>query len=95
MLFFHFLGDMVFQSEWMCREKYKSFFWMFAHSVLWTGCIYAGFLFNGIEIGLLSVLFLAIAHGAMDMTEHPHFKGVDLDFWFHALQIVLVYIKEI
>ncbi len=38
-IFAHFVGDYVFQSGWMSKEKKNSWWIMVAHCVLYAGCI--------------------------------------------------------
>lgn len=39
LIFAHFIGDWGLQSEWMAENKRRSRLVLFAHCMIWTGCI--------------------------------------------------------
>lgn len=97
-LFFHALGDFVFQSPWMIKNKYDNNFVMTFHCILWTGIITLGFEFIlNIPLGLLSICFLFGGHYFMDKLNHPFVKRnmagktFDLDLFFHIVQLLVIY----
>lgn len=98
LLFFHMIGDFVFQSAFMCEHKYDSKFLMFSHCVLWTGAIAFGFFFLwNVSLNVYQLSFLFVGHYLMDLFKHPFVKEsdkakiFDFDFFFHAVQLVIVY----
>lgn len=38
-IFAHFIGDWALQSRWLAENKEDNLFIMYAHSMIWTGCI--------------------------------------------------------
>lgn len=98
LLFFHLIGDLVFQNTFMYEHKYDSKFLMFSHCVLWTGGIALGFFFFwDISLNIYQLSFLLIGHYLMDCFRHPFVKEnkkamiFDFDFFFHMTQLIIVY----
>lgn len=80
LIFAHFIGDWAFQSEWVAENKGKYWFVMFAHCMIWTGCIcafYVAFVRNDVDWGMWGmrgtivawwkILFLFGGHYICDM----------------------------
>lgn len=65
LIFAHFIGDWALQSEWMATNKYKYWFVMLAHCIIWTGCVCLA-----LEcLGMLStwkICFLYVGHCVCD-----------------------------
>ncbi len=98
LLFFHTVGDFVFQNDWMLKNKTKSLYILIAHSIVWAGVIAFGFfLMWGIELASKPLIFLFLGHLVMDSLNHPlvprYKKGLcfDFDYLFHITQLLIVY----
>ncbi len=98
LLFFHMIGDFVFQNTFMYERKYDSKFSMFSHCILWTGAIAFGFFFLwDVSLNVYQLSFLFTGHYLMDYFRHPFVKEdkkatiFDFDFFFHIMQLVIVY----
>lgn len=83
----------------MSENKHTYGFVMFFHCVLWTGIIALGFEYIlKLPLDEFSICFLLGGHYLMDKQKHPFAnkdkagKTFDLDFVFHFIQLLLVYI---
>ena len=82
LIFIHFIADWALQSEWVAINKGKYWFVMFAHCIIWTGCIYFGLIFFDIKVNLYNpvpmwkLLFLFIGHYLVDLWKCRVYKKV-------------------
>ena len=95
LIFAHCIGDIVFQSEFIAKNKGEISIVMIWHSIIWTGCICIALQFF-VEIYLWEILFLFIGHYICDLWKCKSTKKFPslhlyLDQIFHLLQILMVY----
>ena len=96
LLFAHFIGDIALQQDWIAQNKGKYWYIMFAHCIIWSGCVALVLLLMGL-LAPWKVIFLVIGHYLMD-----HWKAnkprsystwwyVYPDQAWHFIQIGIVY----
>ena len=96
LIFAHYIGDWGLQSTWMAENKNKYFEVMFAHCMIWTGCVCIGLEYLGIY-HIWKVIFLFVGHWIVDKWKADRYKS-DKDMWMlhvdqvaHILQLIIVY----
>jgi hypothetical protein len=102
LLFFaHCIGDFVFQSEWMAKQKTRGeycYYIIFIHSFIWAGCIgITLYVLNSFNSYLL--IFLLLGHFGSDaikakqtyLKQKPIFF---LDQLWHVIQLEVVYLLK-
>ena len=93
----HFIGDFGLQSEWMSRVKGKYSYILFAHAIIWTGCVCVALQYLGI-LSTWKFIFLAVVHYFVDKIRTSQAKDEYKDFWMlypdqvvHMIQLLVVY----
>jgi len=96
-VFAHFFGDIVFQSDWQSQTKGRIPYVMFCHCMIWTATISITLQYLG-KFALWKVPFLIIGHYIMDKYkcgkthEERIGKLMYIDQVFHLLQGLIVYV---
>lgn len=89
----HFVGDYVFQSDYIAKNKGNDWYVMLVHSFLWAGCVCLGLQYLGLY-SFWKIPFLIIGHAPMDFlkTKLPTKKWMIYpDQCYHILQLFIVY----
>lgn len=96
LLFAHFIGDFGLQKEWIALNKGKYPYLMFAHSMIWTGCICVALAWMEIGVRNWEILFLLLGHFVCDSWKCRATK--DFPTWhfyadqvFHVFQLLVVW----
>ena len=100
LIFAHFIGDWALQSERIAKEKANYWFVMFAHCVIWTGCICIALEYLGVLNGW-KIMFLFFGHYICDywkcrvyskvpFCEQRTLKHLYIDQMFHLAQVLAV-----
>ena len=91
-IFAHFLGDFVLQTDYLAVNKGNNLYIMFAHAFMWTFCICAALLVVGINIHLTGFIWLLLSHIVIDRWKcklgHNN-KTFAIDQILHAITIIL------
>lgn len=96
-IFAHYLGDIALQSDWCSKNKKKYPYVMFAHCMVWTGCICVALQYLGL-LSLWKPVFLVSGHFGMDywkahrLNEDKYFWRNYIDQVWHLLQCLVVYL---
>ena len=96
----HAIGDYALQSDYIAKEKAKSFYVLFIHVNIWTFIITSVSYFIGLNINMVNVLFILwIPHLIMDYLKARNKKFKELipnqsiqlfiDQSFHYIQLIL------
>lgn len=91
LVFAHFMGDIGFQNPWLVKKK-QHWFYMVAHSVIYTGCIAVSLEYLGILV-IWKVLFIVIGHYLIDTGKKvlpERYKDL-IDQSLHLIQLIIVY----
>ena len=97
LIFAHFIGDWVLQSNWMSENKSKCLFVMFAHCMVWTACISVALEFTSCY-ALWKVLCLVFGHFVIDLFrlwvcwKSPSYSGwwLGVDQLCHIIQVIVI-----
>lgn len=84
----HFLGDFTFQSEWMVKEKGKSWEINLYHAISYTATVFVTAFFGGVRLSVAAILVLVVAHFLVDALRSRY--GVIKSIWAGQIWHVLV-----
>lgn len=101
LIFAHFIGDWGLQSEWMATNKDKYWIVMFAHCMIWAGCVSIMADLCHIYIPYWKILFLVCGHMLIDawkcwvyweipFCQQKTCKHLYIDQVLHIVQVVIV-----
>ena len=88
LIFAHFMGDIAFQSQFLTEKKRESFFFLIAHSIIYTGCIGVVLVIFG-HYALWKIWFLIIGHILIDKLKIEHHIRLHTDQTLHATQLLI------
>lgn len=89
LIFGHFIGDFALQSEWLSKNKHLSFYFMFAHGMIYTGVLSIIMWQFGI-FAIWKVGFILIGHCVCDWIRKDKYLYPD-QLW-HFTQILVIWI---
>lgn len=93
LIFAHFLGDYPLQGDYLSMNKGKDWYCLFAHSVIWTGCVCIALQYLGL-LSLWKIGFLFALHFLADKLKcmfPVRKKYLYIDQLFHFAQLLIVY----
>ena len=97
LIFAHFIGDFPLQGEFIAANKGRYWYVMFAHCMIWSGCICAVLDVMGILVWW-KIGFLVAGHFVCDKwkSSKPRtpeaWKYIYPDQGFHFLQLFIVFV---
>lgn len=100
LIFVHFIADWALQSQWMAENKSKYDMVMFAHCLVWTGCICIAMHHLNMYADW-KALFLFIGHFFIDawkcwvykqipLCQQKNLKHLHIDQFLHIVQVFIV-----
>ncbi len=92
MLAGHFMGDFAFQSEWMAKEKAKSWEVNAYHALVYTASVFVTVWFGGIKLVPAALVLLAVSHFVIDPLKARYniIKSIWVDQLLHILVILYI-----
>ena len=98
LIFAHFIGDWALQSDWIAQNKGKYWSVMFAHCMIWTGCICLIMRWINLEVFPQHYVFLFSGHYLCDSWKCKYANKFPswhlyVDQIFHIAQINLMLIS--
>ena len=97
LLYAHCMGDMVFQTSFISKNKSKRPLLMLFHVIIWTGTVCLALYFTGL-LKTWHIIFLAVVHFATDSwksrqpKDDEHFWCIYVDQFVHFVQMVVVWL---
>ncbi len=97
LIYAHCMGDMIFQSDFIAKNKGKSILPMLSHITIYTGTVLIALIFTGMY-SWWKPLFLLLGHLAIDSwksrvpKDKEHWNCLYYDQAMHLAQIVAVWL---
>ena len=105
LMFFHWVGDFILQTQEMAKNKSKSVKWLTAHVLVYTAVMSVGFIFiaNTFLDMVFAITLIFATHWITDFLTskatsklwnnenvHGFFVMIGFDQWLHLIQITAI-----